>query len=316
MTASSVITGGVCVSPPPWGHRESCNANPDHHSALVPDAAEEGGAGATDHGAEATDLAGIPVVVAHRVDALKVAFKLELQHADLVKLSAAHAKAARTRHARVVLAGSEFAVQPRQVGGGQFLLQNADASVVVGPTQHRWNVVVELRSVYLATHTLDECKAQVVALATHFLAEGESIEATRVRRLDLACDLAGISFASQDLDAFVGKTRTKTRFEHHDTRTYSNGTNRTTGVTFSAGNAIMCRVYDKRLELEQKAGVDSEKARTEHGAWRAAGWDGAKPVWRVEFQLCRDGGLETFGLESLEQLHSVNLDAIWGYLTE
>ncbi|HET9954946.1 MAG TPA: hypothetical protein VFQ61_10605 [Polyangiaceae bacterium] len=97
-------------------------------------------------------------------------------------------------------------------------------------------------------------------------------------------------------------------------RSFLNGQDHVTGRTFGDGSALMGRVYDKTLELKQRHLPDSEKTLTEHAAWRAAGWDGKKPVTRVEFEMKRDA-LESFGIETADGLTDERLRELWSYLT-
>jgi hypothetical protein len=56
-----------------------------------------------------------------------------------------------------------------------------------------------------------------------------------------------------------------------------------TGISFGAGNEVSARLYDKTREL-QKSGKDYMRP-----LWAAEGWDGASSVWRMEFQIRREG---------------------------
>jgi len=87
-----------------------------------------------------------------------------------------------------------------------------------------------------------------------------------------------------------------------------------TGRTFGDGSSIMGRAYDKNLELEQMHARDSEKTLTDHARWKAAGWDGMKPVTRVEFEMKREG-LESCCIETADDLADDPLRELWSYST-
>lgn len=65
---------------------------------------------------------------------------------------------------------------------------------------------------------------------------------------------------------------------------------RVTGLVVGRG-PVMCRIYDKRAELERNA----ERRELEEDRWREKGWDGIEAVTRVEFQL-RGVALTEFGI--------------------
>lgn len=65
---------------------------------------------------------------------------------------------------------------------------------------------------------------------------------------------------------------------------------RVTGLVVGRG-PVMCRIYDKRAELERSA----ERRELEEDRWREKGWDGIEAVTRAEFQL-RGVALTEFGI--------------------
>jgi hypothetical protein len=97
-------------------------------------------------------------------------------------------------------------------------------------------------------------------------------------------------------------------------RSYLNGQDHVTGRTLGDGSALMGRVYDKTLELKQQHAPDSEKTMTEHAAWKEAGWDRKNRVDRVEYELKREA-LETFNIETGDDLTDDKLRELWAYLT-
>ncbi len=81
------------------------------------------------------------------------------------------------------------------------------------------------------------------------------------------------------------------------------------GWSFGLGSDVSARLYDKTLEIEKKS-----KKFYMHDLWRAAGWDGEKPVWRMEFQVKRDVLVE-LGVIKIEHLLEAQR-GLWRYFTE
>jgi hypothetical protein len=72
---------------------------------------------------------------------------------------------------------------------------------------------------------------------------------------------------------------------------------RLTGITIGKG-AMMCRIYDKVKQLKTQP---DDIRDSEYATWREEGWDGEKPVVRVEFQV-RGVALQEFGMRDLDQI--------------
>ena len=56
-----------------------------------------------------------------------------------------------------------------------------------------------------------------------------------------------------------------------------------TGISFGSGNEVSARLYDKTREL-LKSGKDYMRP-----LWTAEGWNGQEQIWRMEFQIRREG---------------------------
>lgn len=148
---------------------------------------------------------------------------------------------------------------------------------------------------------------------------------SRLRRLDLCCDVMGWQVREKDLWNLDKRPRqTWTEFPANDVgqdnegwespkdakrrareakterRAYGRGAmhrRRITGISIGAGGDLQSRIYDKRSELElDTIGARREK---EEARWRAAGWNGTAPVTRVEFQM-RGDVLKQFGVRELD----------------
>lgn len=77
------------------------------------------------------------------------------------------------------------------------------------------------------------------------------------------------------------------------------------GCTFGQGGDLMCRLYNKTLEIEK-----SKKAYL-YDYWREAGWPGDGTVWRLEFQF-RRVVLKELGIKDDLDLPT-NLEGLWKY---
>lgn len=127
---------------------------------------------------------------------------------------------------------------------------------------------------------------------------GELSGEVNVSRIDLFVDfVSSVDMESWDRHAWV--TRAK-RIDAHADGDFS-------GWSIGLGGIISARLYNKSLEIEKS------KKTYLHDLWKAAGWDGVSPVWRLEFELKREA-LTGHGLSSLEDvLH--NMNGLWSYCT-
>lgn len=174
-----------------------------------------------------------------------------------------------------------------------------------------WTLEVVWYAQTLADWGLERTLAESAALASNV---GEVLE-TRLRRLDLCADVAGWDVDEDDvIDRLVkrphaewrrwsntldevpppsGVRRSREERDADATAIYGRGVmqaRRVTGVVVGRG-PLMCRLYDKRAELER----DAERREAEEDRWTEGGWDGIAPVARVEFQI-RGVALTEFGL--------------------
>jgi len=134
----------------------------------------------------------------------------------------------------------------------------------------------------------------------------------RVSRIDLAADVAGVSFEGGDVARFTTRAGNRRAYEEPAISDYNR--RRFTGFRFGKrGGAIFARVYRKTDE----AGPDDwvrEK-------WRLAGYDAAshgQDVWRVEFEI-RGALIRELYANGVplprepEALLSAHLGALWHY---
>jgi hypothetical protein len=180
-------------------------------------------------------------------------------------------------------------------GGYAFLIETEDFSVkLLGERiQNRPSVYVEMRSYALHTHPEGPQGACRGALAwareklyadqsATLVSSAISFEAAKLSRADIHIDYQGgyaptLSNVSEELRCFIRPGKTKGAL-------YFQG-NRPTGYAFGKGH-VQARLYNKSLETTEKAN-DSYAALLL--AKNGDGYDPEQDVWRLEFQLRREG---------------------------
>jgi len=149
---------------------------------------------------------------------------------------------------------------------------------------------------------------------------GEVLEA-RLRRIDLCADIEGWEISPDDVKRLAKRPRARwavddvgprkvtkiprctgtgacrDRCTCQDVQVYGTGSTlsdrRISGLAVGRGGALMCRIYDKRCELENDR--QGERRAAEEARWSRAGWKGQAPIARVEFQI-RGVALSELGL--------------------
>jgi hypothetical protein len=180
-------------------------------------------------------------------------------------------------------------------GGYAFLIETEDFSVkLLGERiQNRPTVYVEMRSYALHTHPegpQGTCRAALAWVreklyadqAARVVNDAISFEAAKLSRADVHIDYQGgyapsLSHASDELRCFIRPGKTKGAL-------YFQGT-RPTGYAFGKGH-VQARLYNKTLETTEKAN-DSYAALLL--AKNGDEYDPKQDVWRLEFQLRREG---------------------------
>jgi hypothetical protein len=191
-----------------------------------------------------------------------------------------------------------FTVLPRGRGrfafvleDGWFRLELSNASAKVLPLAH-----VQVRSEYLTAVGMDESLQTLGRLLPEF---GYVAAPPILSRIDLFVDFT----TSLDLTGLPGShwvKRCKKRDIHEDS-------DYVTGMTFGAGNEVSARLYDKTVEIK-KSHKDYLKP-----LWKAQGWEEGQTVWRMEFQVRREGLPERLKIPASETVPL--LGGLWRYLT-
>jgi hypothetical protein len=180
-------------------------------------------------------------------------------------------------------------------GGYAFLLETEDFSVkLLGERiQNRPSVYIEMRSYALHTHPegpQGACRAALAWVREKLFADHPSklvndaisFEAAKLSRADIHIDYQGgyapsLSNVSEELRCFIRPGKTKGAL-------YFQGS-RPTGYTFGKGH-VQARLYNKTLETKEKA---NDSYATLLLAKNEDNFDPEQDVWRLEFQLRREG---------------------------
>lgn len=133
------------------------------------------------------------------------------------------------------------------------------------------------------------------------------ITGTRISRLDICVDTDEAEFSQKDISGVVTYSKTKTLHYNNTVDDVNYSGRKFTGLTIGRGSTILCRIYDKTMEI-QKSGKEWFK-----DIWQKNQWNENKPVWRVEFQLRRKV-LKEFSIDSVQDSFD-NLESLWKYLT-
>jgi len=180
-------------------------------------------------------------------------------------------------------------------GGYAFLIETEDFSVkLLGERiQNRPSVYLEMRSYALHTHPegpQGSCRAALAWVREKLYADQApklvddtiSFEAAKLSRADIHIDYQGgyapsLANVSEELRCFIRPGKTKGAL-------YFQGS-RPTGYAFGKGH-VQARLYNKTLDTKEKA---NESYAALLLAKNGDAYDPEQDVWRLEFQLRREG---------------------------
>lgn len=270
---------------------------------------------------------GALAIVHNRIDALTIAFRVSVS--DEARRSLSRGAELARMHGRAALrvASLEWEIKCA-TAPTVFLLRreehvrarvdlNAAGSVLVpgvNPTSGEptatlepgWTVEIVFYASHLAEQGLRAAIEEARAIARRF----GHVHDARLRRIDLAADVAGWKISDRDRRALVRRSRVRTRIDPptpdggaiHTVASIApatgHETRRLTGITVGKGD-VVARIYDKREELRC---VSQHKLGAEEERWKRGGWDGEDRVTRVEFQL-RGEALRELGCRALDACH-------------
>ena len=240
----------------------------------------------------------------HGVDSLYLSFAGGIDPELALWLQECKGRAQSNNERVVSLAGiglgdHQFMVLPRGRGRFAFVLEDnwfsiqlSNASAGVLPL-----ALVQVRSEYLTSVGPEEAIQTVTALIEDM---GEVEGPPKISRIDLFADFS----TDYDMAQFPGRDwvkRSKKRAIHEEC-------DEVTGISFGSGNEVSARLYDKTRELV-KSGKDYMRP-----LWAAEGWDGAAQVWRMEYQIRREGLPEAMKGAATEALPLCG--NLWRYLCD
>ncbi len=177
-------------------------------------------------------------------------------------------------------------------GGYRFRIEHPDFTIkLIKGVPNRPGIYVEMRAFGLHTHpggVLGACEAACGFIRAVLLCDGNSVDMARLvnldtalcSRLDLHCDWQGgwqPTYTTGEDRLFIKPSRTKWKPEMDG--------NRCTGYRFGSGK-VQARIYNKTLQTQLTHCDWYRELVAQHNP---QGYDPALPVWRLEFQLLRDG---------------------------
>lgn len=129
------------------------------------------------------------------------------------------------------------------------------------------------------------------------------ISTTKISRLDICCDIDEFSFKPKDSNKFITRAKKKEIInvdsENYEGKIFS-------GFTIAKGSPLMCRIYNKTLEIKKSNKVWFKDI------WEQFNWSG-KDVWRIEFQARREI-LKEFNIEDIKDIDN-KIEGLWSYYT-
>lgn len=243
----------------------------------------------------------------HGVDTLHVVFRCEFPHNLFVRLQR-HAPEKGIKGCFEV-DGESFEV--KRAGEG-YKLATVECAIIVSNDPNGFHVKFEAGALLLRRLGLEQVCAFAQRIAENLTCQ--ILEENRVRRADLFMDVAGVSFQAEDLGAFVSRAHREHGYHSSDRLHHAKakgGGPRLTGFTFSPGNPLMVRLYDKLAELESVGGLESVKTKTELATFRSQGLSPGQEVWRLEAQL-RTEVLKRRGVQTMAALIQRTTE-LWDY---
>jgi hypothetical protein len=201
--------------------------------------------------------------------------------------------------AGIEIGGHRLVTLPRGRGRFAFVLEDnwfsiqlSNATAGVLPL-----ALVQIRSEYLTAVGPEEAVRTITGLVDGM---GQVAGPPKISRIDLFADFG----TDHDLAGLPGShwvKRSKKRAIHEEC-------DQVTGISFGSGNEVSARLYDKTREL-QKSGKDYMRP-----LWAAEGWDGLQSVWRMEFQVRREG--LPLNMSGPAELALPLCGPLWRYLCE
>lgn len=222
----------------------------------------------------------------------------EHRDAELRKLKAL-AQSAPHDAAKAQMALGDHVFEVRDKSSGLFAFTLADGAFMIRLSSHGAKRVpmayVQVSSGLLSYKSILEIERELQGILE---ALGD-IERPSVSRVDLFVDFCScVDMESWDRRAWI--TKASAVHQYAEDKAF-------TGWTIGAGGVVMARLYHKLIE-SRKSGKEYL-----HRLWEAAGWDGERAVWRLEFEFKREV-LSQLGLDGIASVLS-SRPGLWSYAT-
>ena len=233
------------------------------------------------------------------VDALAVGFSVQefrLTPEEWEQLKDAKANAQGTMFdsggTPMELRGQRFSMSGKGSRGYEYVLMNDDVTVQLAERAAGGAVYPEIRVTWRSSYLWRYGWRAAYIRVRDWVYGWAVVKGKKVSRADATIDvnraLPEVNLRAGEVISYAQKKK-EFYIQHHLTGLSE------TGYSFGQGD-LMCRVYDKRIEIEH-----SQKAWF-MDLWRKAGWNGESSVTRVEFQMRRDF-LRSMQIETVKDLN-------------
>ncbi len=206
---------------------------------------------------------------------------------------------------RIMLNGINFEVALSGAPFYKYRLECNDFFIYFmhGTMKNNYPIKVKFLSGYLWSFGYVEAYHRFIAWFESLL----PICANRISRVDIACDNDEFEFKQDDLEYFVTRAKLK-RINDPSADAIDIEGKRFTGFTFGRGCPLMCRIYNKSIE------ITTSKKTWFNTIYLQNGSDLHNDVWRIEYQMRRKF-LKECGVTSMSDFIEKKSN-IWAYLTE
>ena len=245
------------------------------------------------------------------IDTLEIGFcirEYKLSDKEWSELSIAKESAQSTLYDKgtgIKFRGKDFMVLRTGSGRYKFILTNEDLDIRIFMDARSGLYFPELKIRFKSKFLWRHGWKYAVDVTDRWIRSWAIMDDVKISRIDIMVDILGdLHVLSAELLEVVTRARNKKEFGTHER--YSQGRN-PSGYRFGGGE-LMCRIYDKTVEIYR-----SDKRWFER-LWRKKGWVKGEGVTRIEFQ-CRHKIIRQMGIRTLDDLYRV-LPDLWKYLTD
>ncbi|OGO77638.1 MAG: hypothetical protein A2Y23_11840 [Clostridiales bacterium GWB2_37_7] len=202
----------------------------------------------------------------------------------------------------IEIGGQSFQLLQNGSLGYAYILHNDAYEIriaqVRSKSEKNYPVYIKIKQDYLWAKGIQESWQIVKEWIIKHVGE---IKATKVNRIDLCCHTDEMQLNESDIDTFEGRYQTDIIYRFKRQISDMVFGSRTTGK-------VMCRIYDKTLEVNQK-----KQKLWFFDVWKKKGLN-ANMVWNIEFEISREF-LKEVKLDEIEEVLA-NLKTLWTYCTQ